>query len=89
MSTWNFTWNFGRYCDRILKGGEKLSDDAIEDKLTNLMKLFNYLMDKDLFAEIYRNQLAKRLLNKRSVSNEAEKSMIGKLKIQVCYISHA
>jgi cullin 1 len=70
------------YCDRILKGGEKLGDDQIEKLLCDIMKLFNFLADKDLFAEIFRNQLAKRLLNRRSVSNEAEKSMIGKLKMQ-------
>jgi cullin 1 len=39
-----------------------------------------YLHDKDLFAEIYRNQLAKRLLNQRSSSDDWEKLMIGKLK---------
>jgi cullin 1 len=70
------------YCDRILKGGKKLSDIEIEAYLCNLLQLFNYLQDKDLYAEIYRNQLSKRLLNKRSVSNDAEKSMIGKLKMQ-------
>ena len=38
------------FCDCVLKsGGETLSE----------------LTDKDLFAEIYRNQLAKRLLNQR------------------------
>jgi cullin 1 len=35
-----------------------------------------------LFAEIYRNQLAKRLLNQRSSSDDAEKIMIAKLKMQ-------
>jgi len=28
--------------------------------------LFTYLTEQDLFAEIYRNQLARRLLNQRS-----------------------
>lgn len=40
------------------------------------------MTEKDLFAEIYRNQLAKRLLNGRSASNDAEKVMISKLKMQ-------
>ena len=35
-----------------------------------------------MFAEIYRNQLAKRLLNQRSASADAEKLMIAKLKMQ-------
>ena len=52
------------YCDRILKsgGGEKLSEAEVETKLDKIVQLFSYLTEKDLFAEIYRNQLAKRLL---------------------------
>jgi cullin 1 len=44
--------------------------------------LFSYLTDKDLFSEIYRNQLAKRLLNQRSASDDAERLMIAKLKLR-------
>jgi cullin 1 len=69
------------YCDRILKtGGEKLGDEEVEVYLEKTVQLFSYLTDKDLFAEIYRNQLAKRLLNQRSASDEHEKVMITKLK---------
>lgn len=71
------------FCDRVLKsGGEKLSDAEVEDSLDRIVQLFSYLTDKDLFAEIYRNQLAKRLLNQRSASDDAEKVMIAKLKMQ-------
>lgn len=38
------------------------------------MELFSFLSDKDLFAEIYRNQLSKRLLYETSASEDAEKS---------------
>lgn len=70
------------YCDRILKsGGEKLSEAEIEESLDRIVQLFTYLTDKDMFAEIYRNQLAKRLLASRS-SQDAEKLMIAKLKVQ-------
>mmetsp|Transcript_14790 Transcript_14790/g.20982 ORF Transcript_14790/g.20982 Transcript_14790/m.20982 type:complete len:773 (-) Transcript_14790:2160-4478(-) len=71
------------FCDRVLKnGGEKMSDDEVEQSLDKIVQLFSYLTDKDLFAEIYRNQLAKRLLNQRSASDDAEKVMIAKLKMQ-------
>ncbi|GMF25970.1 unnamed protein product [Phytophthora fragariaefolia] len=71
------------FCDRILKtGGEKLSDEQVEDYLEKVVFVFSYLTDKDLFAEIYRNQLAKRLLNQRSASADAEVLMIGKLKLR-------
>ena len=60
------------FCDRVLKsGGEKLSEKEVEQSLDRVVELFSYLTDKDLFAEIYRNQLAKRLLNQRSASNDA------------------
>jgi cullin 1 len=70
------------FCDRILKTGsiEKLNDTEIEDFLEKIVQMFSYLTDKDLFAEIYRNQLAKRLLSQRSASNDMERLMIGKLK---------
>lgn len=71
------------YCDRILKsGGEKLSEAEVEQSLERIVQLFSYLSDKDMFAEFYRNQLAKRLLNQRSTSDDAEKMMIAKLKVQ-------
>lgn len=71
------------FCDRILKkGGEKLSDEEVECSLEKVVNLFTYLTDKDLYAEIYRNQLAKRLLNQRSSSDDWEKMMIGKLKLR-------
>lgn len=71
------------FCDRVLKsGGEKLSEQEVEQNLERIVQLFSYLTDKDLFAEIYRNQLAKRLLNQRSASDDAEKTMISKLKMQ-------
>jgi len=70
------------YCDRILKSGEKLRESEVEDSLEKVVQLFSYLTEKDLFADIYRNQLAKRLLNGRSASNDAEKVMISKLKMQ-------
>ena len=71
------------YCDRVLKsGGEKLTETAVEERLDQIVQLFSYLSDKDLFGEIYRNQLAKRLLTQRSTSDDAEKKMISKLKVQ-------
>ena len=69
------------YCDRILKSA-KLTEAEVEDSLEKVVQLFSYLTEKDLFADIYRNQLARRILNERSASNDAEKVMISKLKIK-------
>eukprot|EP00298_Acanthocystis_sp_HF-20_P027197 c5211_g1_i1.p1 GENE.c5211_g1_i1~~c5211_g1_i1.p1 ORF type:complete len:741 (+),score=221.74 c5211_g1_i1:107-2329(+) len=71
------------YCDTLLKStGEKMSDDNLEKALEDIVKLFNYLSDKDLFSEFYRKQLARRLLQKRSSSDDAEYHMLEMLKIQ-------
>jgi cullin 1 len=71
------------YCDQILKsGGEKLSQGQIEETMDRVIQLFTYLRDKDLFADIYRHHMAKRLLSQRSASNDSEKLMIAKLKLQ-------
>ncbi|KAH9259800.1 hypothetical protein BASA81_002222 [Batrachochytrium salamandrivorans] len=73
------------YADSILKtgGGEdKLDESQIEDMLEKIVSLFSFLSDKDVFVEVYRGLLAKRLLNQRSASPFAEKSMIQKLKLK-------
>ncbi len=71
------------YCNKVLRtGGAKLSEEEIDEQLEKVIQLFSHLIDKDLFAEFYRNQLAKRLLGQRSASNDAELSMIMKLKLK-------
>lgn len=72
------------FCDRLLKksSSDKLSEEVIEESMTKLVELFSFLTEKDDFAEIYRNQLAKRLLGDMSASEEAEKSLIQKLKMK-------
>ena len=47
-----------------------------------MVQIFSFLNDKDLFSEIYRNHLSKRLLNNKSANDDAEKSMISKLKLK-------
>lgn len=70
------------YCDQILRGGGHLTEQQMEDELQRIIHLFTYIIDKDRFSEIYRNQLGKRLLSNRSASKDAEKSMISKLKLR-------
>eukprot|EP01045_Picozoa_sp_COSAG04_P028952 COSAG04_NODE_4632_length_1983_cov_1.122611_4_plen_83_part_01 len=55
------------YCDNLLKkGGVKLEEDQIEERLEKVVQLFSFLQDKDMFNEYYRKALAKRLLNDKS-----------------------
>jgi cullin 1 len=69
------------FCDNIMKtGGDKLEGE-IDVNLDKIVMLFSYLSDKDMFAEFYRKQLAKRLLLNRSASDDDERSLITKLKV--------
>ena len=71
------------FIDRILKGHVKLQsgDDGLQQLLTHCIELFEYILEKDTFGEMYRHALAKRLLHGRSVSLSTEKDMIAKLKL--------
>jgi cullin 1 len=72
------------FVDQLLRtnGSEKkMSDEEIENLLDKSVTLFSYLSDKDLFADIYRHQLAKRMLLKLSTSDDMERLMISKLKL--------
>lgn len=44
------------------------------------MTVFKYVEDKDVFQKFYSKMLAKRLVNATSASDDAEASMISKLK---------
>ncbi|KAJ5952020.1 Winged helix-turn-helix transcription repressor DNA-binding [Penicillium vulpinum] len=82
-----------KYVDRLLKGGYKLppgrnpeeislmSDDAeLDRQLDQVLDLFRFVHGKAVFEAFYKNDLARRLLMKRSASNDAEKSMLARLK---------
>jgi hypothetical protein len=69
------------YCNTYLSSsGEKVMDEERQLYLQNAMKLFGYIDDKDYFLQSYRNFLAKRLLFKRSYSNDLERLVIQDLR---------
>ncbi|KAI8996992.1 Cullin [Pilobolus umbonatus] len=70
-----------RYCDQLLKKSAKNpEEDELEDVLNNVMTVFKYVEDKDVFQKFYSKMLAKRLVNGTSASDDAEGSTISKLK---------
>ncbi|KAJ1561545.1 hypothetical protein HK096_004291 [Nowakowskiella sp. JEL0078] len=69
-----------RYCDALLRKSSKSDEGEIEDVLNNIMTVFKYVEDKDVFQKFYSKMLAKRLVNATSASDDAEASMITKLK---------
>lgn len=66
--------------DCIKKSLKNKSSNEIEDVFNNSIFIFKFIKDKDIFEKYYKNHLAKRLLNNKSLSNDLELSMINKLK---------
>ena len=71
-----------KYSDALLKKTNSTisEDDDVEKNLTEIMTVFKYIEDKDVFQKFYSRMLAKRLVNTTSTSDDAETSMISKLK---------
>lgn len=70
-----------RYCDLLLKKSSKNPEESeIEDTLNQIMIVFKYIEDKDVFQKFYSKMLGKRLVQHMSASDDAEASMISKLK---------
>lgn len=70
------------YTDIILrKGGIKIEEAKHEEYLEKIVKLFTHLIDKDIFIEVFRSYLAKRLLVEKSQSIDLERSMISFVKL--------
>jgi cullin 3 len=68
---------FGDYAD------SQKTDDEIDVALEKTIILFRFLIDKDKFERYYKNHLARRLLYARSASDDAEKGMVAKLKLEM------
>ncbi|RAL14630.1 cullin-4B [Aspergillus homomorphus CBS 101889] len=84
-----------KYVDRLLKGGWKLAptrkaedmpladeDAEINRQLDQVLDLFRFVHGKAVFEAFYKNDLARRLLMGRSASDDAEKSMLSRLKTE-------
>ena len=70
-----------KHSDTLLKKSTKSTeDDDMEKQLNQVMTVFKYIEDKDVFNKFYSKSLAKRLVTGTSASGDAETSMISKLK---------
>ncbi|KAJ6555441.1 ubiquitin-protein ligase [Mycena vulgaris] len=70
-----------KHADMLLRKSNKMAGEGdLEGALNRVMVLFKYLEDKDVFQTFYTTKLSKRLIHGVSASDEAEASMISKLK---------
>ncbi|TIB01117.1 hypothetical protein E3P96_02482 [Wallemia ichthyophaga] len=68
--------------DNLKKGLKGKSEDEADEVLDQTIVLFRFLVDKDVFEVFYKRHLARRLIQGRSVSDDAERGMLAKLKVE-------
>ncbi|CAG8540312.1 13355_t:CDS:10 [Funneliformis caledonium] len=71
--------------DNLKKGLKGKTEEEVDSVLDKTITLFRFIGEKDVFERYYKQHLAKRLLLGRSVSDDAERGMIGKLKVECGY----
>lgn len=79
------------YCDEHMKSLLKnKTEDESESVIEDVIMLFRLLHDKDIFENYYKRSLARRLLSSKSISDEYERSLLTKLKMECGhqYTSH-
>ena len=70
---------------RARSSSNQKSENEVDIILDKTITVFRFISDKDVFERYYKNHLAKRLLLHRSVSDDAERGMLGKLKVECGY----
>ena len=69
--------------ENMKKGIKGKTENEVDILLDMGITLLRYIQDKDLFERYYKKHLSKRLLMKRSISMDAERQMISKMKMEV------
>lgn len=66
---------------KLRKGLKGKTEEEIDGLLDQVMMLFRFIQEKDVFEKYFKQHLARRLLLGTSMSDEAERNMISKLKV--------
>lgn len=69
--------------ENMKKGIKGKTENEVDSLLDKGITLLRYIQDKDMFERYYKKHLSRRLLMKRSVSMDAERQMISKMKLEV------
>jgi hypothetical protein len=67
---------------RTSKSQVGMNDEALETSVKEILYIFKLVNAKDVFEEFYMRGLSRRLLLKKSASNEAEKAMVTRLRTE-------
>lgn len=69
--------------ENMKKGIKGKTENEVDSLLDKGITLLRHIQDKDMFERYYKKHLSRRLLMKRSVSMDAERQMISKMKMEV------
>ncbi|KAK8183622.1 Cullin [Phyllosticta capitalensis] len=69
--------------ENMKKGIKGKTESEVDVVLEKAIVLLRYIVDKDLFERYYKKHLCRRLLMSKSLSNEVEKQMISRMKIEL------
>jgi len=71
------------HADSLLRTGfEKMNDRDTMQAMDDIITIFKYINDKDIFEDVYKQHLAQRLLHEKSQSDANEKTMLAKFKAE-------
>jgi len=73
------------FVDNLMRNHQSKSEEEINNHIEQVMTLFKYIKDKDIFEDFYRFHITQRLLQSKSLSDELERKMIQKLKSECGY----
>ncbi|KAG8876272.1 Cullin-3 [Tulasnella sp. 332] len=68
--------------ENLRKGLKGKSDQEVDVVLEKTITVFRFVDERDVFERYYKSHLAKRLLQGRSISDDAERGMLAKLKVE-------
>ena len=71
--------------DKLRRGLKGAEEEEVEATLDRAIVLFRFLREKDVFQKYYQEHLSKRLLGGRTTSDDAERSLVVKLKTECGY----
>ena len=77
------TFFLAKYCDELLKSENFSNDQDVEEKLSEIIKIFVYFYSRDCFFRHYQSFFSLRLLGSTSKNKEAEKTLISKFKVNL------
>lgn len=72
------------YIDDLMRT-KFMAEADVEAALDKIIVIFRYVQDKDIFEDVYKRYLSKRLLAGRSASHEYERQMLAKFKSECGY----